>query len=173
MIGLANLVRRGDTVTSEIGLKFGSMKARVDSSQGPNEFHISTPEGTLSVRGSFGRVSYFVDKGLNFCDVEGIWRLNTNIGKTNVQPGECTDNKLTPSTVISSRHRDTRMGDPNGGTTRKEEDNLRNNGGGRGIFSFSGSSNNQVKLYGNPPMPSPSSSSGSCQCPNGGESSGN
>ena len=51
-VGIKQFTKVEGKASMRLGLKYGSMRARVDASRGPNDFRVSTPVATLSVRGS-------------------------------------------------------------------------------------------------------------------------
>ena len=146
-IGIASF-RRGlqQQVTARIGLKYGSIHAEVDDSHGPNDFQVRTPVATLSVGGTGGDIG-FSYRGLGLFGTDGTWRAATPSGDINVGAGESTDENATPSGDLADARRDTQMGDPFGGLTQEEIDNLLRNGGGRGIFGFAGNGNAMGVLF--------------------------
>jgi hypothetical protein len=145
-IGIGSL-RQGARrkVTTRVGLKYGSIHAKVDPSQGPNDFQIRTPVATLSVRGTGGDVG-FSHQGMGVNGTEGTWNNNTSGGDTGVGAGETSDGDGTPSGDLDDEDRDTRNGDPHGGTSDEEENNLNQNGGGRGGFDFNGNGTSDTDL---------------------------
>jgi hypothetical protein len=137
-IGIGELSRSGQTVKARLGLKYGAVRASVDSTRGPNDFQVATPVATLSVRGSGGGLTFWADLGLMMCCTDGSLQLSVGGKKRRVHPAECTDQRLQQSIAMTQARIDTKMGDPNGGTTPVEQANLNANGGGRGVFGFNG-----------------------------------
>jgi hypothetical protein len=137
-IGIAQLRQSGEVVTARLGLKYGAVRAHVDSTRGPNDFQVATPVATLSVRGSGGGLAFSADLGLLLCCTDGWLQLSLPGKKRRVYPAECTNDQLQQSIALTRARGDTQPGDPNGGTTATEAASLIANGGGRGIFTFSG-----------------------------------
>ena len=136
-VGIASL-RAGpqERVTARVGLKYGSIHAQVDPSQGPNDFQIRTPVATLSVRGTGGNVG-FGHQGMGTSGTDGTYNNDTSNGDTDVDEGEQSDEDGTPSGDLDEEDRNLPNGDPNG-QGGDEEKNLDQNGGGRGGFDFIG-----------------------------------
>ena len=140
-IGIGEFRKRGELVTMRVGLKYGAMRARVDSARGPNDFRVKTPVATLSVRGSGGRFG-FSEMGLGAHSTEHTWRVFGQGNRVmNLGEGESTDGNLTHSAELASTLRDTQMSDPHDYSDAVAARNLRNNGGGSGIIGFAGNSN--------------------------------
>jgi len=136
-VGIASF-RKDDEqeVTTRLGLKYGSIHADVDSSEGPNDFQVATPVATLSVRGTGGGMGVS-ELGLGICGDVGIWNLDTPFGWIPVGAGQCSDDQATPWPTMLKSHLDTKTGDPRG-LNPLENLNLIDNGGGRGQFGFFG-----------------------------------
>jgi len=152
-LGVGTLRKQGRLLKARVGLKYGSMHTTVETARGPNDFQVATPVATLSVRGTRGRIAFWGDFGLRLCGKKGTWEVATDRRKKNVHHGECTDGQLTPHVTLAGRRRDTKMGDPHGGLSKGETENLRKYGDGRGIFSFSGSGTNGLHASGLSSLP--------------------
>lgn len=131
-IGIKEFSKTGGKANMRLGLKYGSMRARVDASRGANDFRVSTPVATLSVRGSGGGMGYWGDLGFGFHGFEGEWHVDLGDGNTqNVGSGEWTDGQGQKSTDVEDQRHDSDLGDPHGGLTQDEGDRSRDNGDGR------------------------------------------
>ena len=140
-MGIGEFRKRGDKVTTRVGLKYGAMRAKVDSTRGPNDFRVKMPVATLSVRGSGGRFG-FSEMGAGARSTEHTWRvLGEGNRAMNLGEGESTDGNLTPSSELAGTLRDTQMSDPHDYSDAVAARNLRNNGGGSGIIGFAGNGN--------------------------------
>jgi len=137
-VGIGEFRKKGKLVKTRVGLKYGSMRASVDSAAGPNDFRVTTPVATLSVQGTKGRIAFSGDLGLHIRGTQGNWNAKMGKRSMNVGAGESTDGKLTLSSELASGNRDPQMGDPSG-LTPLERRNLNLYGGGRGIMGFAGS----------------------------------
>lgn len=147
-----------DKVKVRMGLKYGYLNAKVDASKGKNDFQVATPVGTLAAKGSQVSVG-FTTLGLGVNGQAGFWSVNTQRGNSRVGAGQQTDGQGTPNNQMADANRDTQTGDPFG-QTDSEYWNLINNGGGRGVFNFTGS------FQGGRVNPNPvSGSSGGCSGP--------
>jgi hypothetical protein len=60
-VGISDLRKDGDRATASIGLKYGTVHATVEGKQGSNDFRVSTPTATLSVRGSKAHLCSMAD----------------------------------------------------------------------------------------------------------------
>ena len=142
-IGIKEFSKQGQHVKAELGLKYGTMRAQVDSTKGTNDFKVVMPVATLSVRGTGGSMGYSGDFGMNMNSTQGPWNVtNGGGGSTNVGAGGQTNGNLTNGGTLNAQNRNTQMGDPNGGTTGNEGNNLMNNGSGLGIVGFAGGGGN-------------------------------
>jgi len=141
-IGIGEFRKRGNLVTTRMGLKYGAMRARVDSARGPNDFQVKMPVATLSVRGSGGRFGFSGDMGAGAQSTQHTWRVFGEGNRAmNLGEGESTDGNLTHSSELASTLRDTQMSDPHDRSDAAATRNLRNNGGGSGIIGFAGNAN--------------------------------
>ena len=136
-IGIGTFRRQGRLVKTQLGLKYGSLHARVRREQGPNDFSVATPVATLSVRGSTAHVgSWGCVLGVN--GVVGLWYVDSQ-GKTQiVHPGESTDQDLTHWDKITQLDGDLKFYQYFGDLSPLELWNLLQNGGGRGPFDATG-----------------------------------
>lgn len=74
-VGIQEFSKKAGLANMRLGLKYGAMRARVDSSRGKkNDFRVSTPVATLSVRGSGGSFGF----GGPGCFGLHIWSGNWN-----------------------------------------------------------------------------------------------
>lgn len=117
----------GGLVRTRLGLKYGAMRATVDSSRGANDVQISTPVATLSVRGTEGDIGYSSDRGLGLRGRDGTWRLAVGPRTRNVRAGERGNNQLTHSFEIIKRQREIVLGDVSGGLSSDEIESIVNN----------------------------------------------
>ncbi len=145
-IGIREFYMKGAQATGRLGLKYGSVKAKVDSAAGPNDFEVDTPVATLSVRGSGGYAAMWGDLGLYFKGTSGKWQMQDRKGSRGVGKGEWTNDKLTRSGELLAMFREAQMGDPSGGLTHRELRNMRRFGDGRGIINFVGNGSQFTQL---------------------------
>ena len=135
----------GGAVKANLGLKYGSMRLKVDRSRGASDFSVSTAVATLAVRGTDGLMSFFADLGVALWGEEGTWAVETSPvrtpylvkGNQRSQRGT-SQGRPRRSSNIKNMERDVQLGDSSGGQTEAEKENLWENGGGRGIFGFAG-----------------------------------
>jgi len=155
-IGLGELRKQGDKATAKLGLKYGTIHAKVERGRGPNDFSVATPVAVASVRGTAGDVGYSGDMGMGVDGHAGTWNVASRRRSRKVRRGESTDGNMTAPSQIALNQRDTRMGDIFGGLTPTEIQNLRDNGGGRGIIGFTGGGSGLVLTQPRPEPRSPS-----------------
>ena len=82
-MGISELRKQGNVVKSTVGIKYGSIHASIDSTKGANDFKISTPVATLSVRGSSGNIGFTMDSSspaMHFAADTGHWMMNSTGG---------------------------------------------------------------------------------------------
>jgi len=86
-IGIRELRKRGQEVKADVGLKYGTMRASVESGRGKNDFRISTPVATLSVRGSSADVGFMADSSRMLDAKAGLWRVLRKLALAQAQEG--------------------------------------------------------------------------------------
>lgn len=133
-VGIASFHKQGTHVRTRIGLKYGTVRVKVDSSKGTNDFSVETPEATLSVRGTQGECSYSGDSGTSLDSGTGTWNVSSRGQQQTVQGTQSTDSKLTDADELAMQKRSTRMGDASGGITDAERKSLNRHGGTDRIF---------------------------------------
>lgn len=85
-IGIAQLAKDGTALRTKLGMKYGSVRATVDSTKGLHDFQVSTPVATLSVRGSEAGIGSS-DFGLGLDVTAGNWPMNPGAGGQNGTAG--------------------------------------------------------------------------------------
>jgi len=143
-LGIKEFCKDGGQVKARLGLKYGSMRAQVDSSRGPNDFQVATPVATLSVRGTGGILTYSGDLGLLLYCTDKVWKVVGYYGGRKVYTGEWTTGDLKRAIEYLSENRWTNPGDPHGGLSLQELEFLRKFGSGRVFFLFLGGGNQTV-----------------------------
>ena len=141
-IGISQFRRSGAKATARVGMKYGSIRASVAKGRGPSDFKVKTPVATLSVRGSDSEFALLVDNPdpLKINVDTGNWNMVGPSASHTAGPGESTNNSGTQNSQNLVDQRDVQLGDASGGLTPQEQNNLNQNGDGRGTFSNSGSS---------------------------------
>jgi hypothetical protein len=140
--GIAELAKTGNHVKTRMGMKYGTMKVKVDSSRGTNDYSVSTPDATAAVTGTSGNIGVGLSTALD--GKTGTWSFSKNRNKQNlpVSAGQSGNSgNMDLASNLQGQNLDPGMGDVNGGLTAGERNNLINNGGGQAIFSFAGSTN--------------------------------
>ncbi len=146
-IGIREFYMRRQKASGQLGVKYGSVRAKVNSAAGENDVRVSTPVATLSVRGSGGTLAMWGDLGLYFRGQSGRWELTNPAGqKQGVTKGEWTDGDGSRSGELLAMFRHVPFGDPLGGLTPRELRYLRRHGDGRGVIGFVGSGHQFTQL---------------------------
>jgi hypothetical protein len=157
-MGIGEFRRSGKKAKVRLGLKYGTMRTSVNPGRGPNDFEISTPVATLSVRGSRGRYGFTGDKGLSLQTYTGHWAVKGQGAPThNLRGREQATRRINSSKVnttasIQQMKRQTRLGDYFG-LSRQEVKSQVNNGQGRGIIGYTGGGTQARKVVGPKPKP--------------------
>jgi hypothetical protein len=137
-----------------VGLKYGSVRADVQPIEGvkKSDLQVVTPVATASVTGTRGAVGFTGDSGMRMQGTRGTWLVRAGLRRRNIKPGQGTTGTLTPPRELALQSRNPQLGDVHGGLNDTEQTNLRDNGGGRGVFGFTGGRTEQTSLE-----PTPSS----------------
>lgn len=134
-IGIGELRQKGDEVKADLGLKYGTVRASVDSSRGKNDFRISTPVATLSVRGSWANVGFMADSPRMLDAGAGLWRVlrlltlaeaRPDIAERIVQAGEVANSTPETPITIALKQRATQMFDGYGVTFTEQKTLIQN-----------------------------------------------
>ncbi len=134
-MGIAELRKSGQQVSAAVGLKYGMVRASVESARGPNDVRIATPTATLAVRHSKANVA-FAEFGMGLHVQQSPWRATNNVSLVRTfYPGQVTNDNLTPWNTLAPLLRAIYFGDHRG-LTPSERQFLANFGEGRGQFRF-------------------------------------
>jgi len=148
-IGIGELRKKGDEVKAQLGLKYGTMRASVETGRGTNDFRISTPVATLSVRGSSADVGFMADSSRMIDAKAGLWRVlrlltlakaRPEVGERIVQAGEVANSSPETPITIALQQRATQLFDSFGVTTSEQKTLIRNPTGSRPNNTPSGGS---------------------------------
>ena len=134
--GISEFRRKAGVARTSLGLKYGSMSVHVEKARGPQDFEVSTPVATMSVRGTDGNIRFAGDLGLLLDGQSGTWQVIAGPRRRQVGAGDSTDSKLTKSGDVKQRRRYTPLGDTSGGLSNLETTRMRKHPGGRQIFGF-------------------------------------
>ena len=140
-IGIASFRKQGKLVRTRLGLKYGALRAKVDSTQGANDFRLRTAGGTLAAKGSEIHAARWGDFALQFKGMSGTWEAKVGSKLAEIFAGEWTDAELNQPVETLLLKLNIQLGDPHGGLTKAELLNLLRYGGGRGILGFIGNPN--------------------------------
>jgi|GEM_PF-1399559 len=141
-IGIASFRKRGELVQTRLGLKYGAIRAQVDSSRGANDFRVRTAVGTLAATGTGGYMAQWGDFSFQAKGTDGAWEAAIANRIASLIAGEWTDKNLSQPLASLLEKYNSKVGDPHGGLTVAELKNLLVNGGGRGIVGFVGNARN-------------------------------
>lgn len=150
-IGISELRQDGAMFQAKIGLKYGTIHAKVEKSAGPNDVKVTTPVATMAVRGSDAAVSAMVDAPGIVESYSGVWKTTTSSGSQNVQPGQAATSTLTQWVQIAQERRDPGLAIT--GMTGQEKKMIVENGGGRGIIGGGAPSNSDTGTIAPPSLP--------------------
>jgi len=148
-IGIAELRKRGDEVKAQLGLKYGTMRASVETGRGRNDFRISTPVATLSVRGSSADVGFMADSTRMLDAKAGLWRVlrllalaeaRPDIAERIIQAGEVANSTPETPITIALQQRASQLFDSFGVTTSEQKTLIQNPTGSRANNTPSGGS---------------------------------
>ncbi len=147
--GIREYSKKGKHVKARLGLKYGYINGKVDSSRGTNDYRVKTPVATLAVTGTSGNIGYTSDQGMGIKGTTGTWKIGTPKGNQNIKPGQQSNNKRSLPSQVNSQKFAVAVGDPLG-QTGKEKKNLGDNSGGRGLLILN---NNTGGLLPPPKLP--------------------
>ena len=134
-IGISDCYKKGRLVRTHLGLKYGSIRTKVDRSRGPNDFKVATPVATLSIRGSGGHTAFSGDRGFGHGTDTGSYNVTSGNGRSNnVNQGETNDGNRNPSDVITQNNLAPGMGGI-WGLNRNEQRSINRHGRGQGIWT--------------------------------------
>jgi hypothetical protein len=146
-IGIRDFYLQGSKAAGKLGVKYGSVRAKVSPAAGENDFRVATPVATLSVRGSGGTLAMWGDLGLFFRGQSGKWVLDPpGAPERVITKGEWTKGDGTRSKELLAQFGHVPFGDPLGGLTDDELGHLRRYGDGRGVIGFAGSGHQFTRL---------------------------
>lgn len=131
-------------IRANLGLKYGSMRLKVDRSRGASDFSVSTAVATLSVRGTDGWMAFFADLGVALRGAEGTWAVIKGIKSRAVSGNQRTNNALDRSDKIKTLERNGQLSDLTGGSTADETLNLAYNRDGRSLLGGTGNPNSST-----------------------------
>jgi hypothetical protein len=129
-MGIREFRGKGKVTKTSLGLKYGVIKAEVDSTRNANDFKVKVHNTTLAVTGTKGIISGFVDLGAWLFSTEHTWRMTNNNGEQNIPEGGQGNQGLEHGLV--GKGLDTQQGDTGGGLGAAYQWFLRMLGFGRG-----------------------------------------
>jgi hypothetical protein len=130
-IGISEFRKEGKTAKTRLGLKYGTLRAKVGNNVGLSDWRVKTPTATLSVRGSEMEGGFSPNGGPIGFSHESPLTLSTRFTSQTVNPGESVTSTPTPPIRRMLRAFVPFMGDSSAGTTRTERQTYRRNSGGR------------------------------------------
>jgi len=127
--GIRDFTKKGNLATMRLGMKYGAMSARVDATRGANDFRVSTPVATLSVRGSVGSWGFWAGK-LGFHSGQSDWQGDYYNGWSRTAGAkEWLADPEKRSSDVENQKNDPGLGDPQGQTS-SDKGNSDGQGGG-------------------------------------------
>jgi len=135
-MGIGEFKKEGKLTKMKVGLKYGSLHARVERARGPSDFRVATPVATLAVTGSEGISRFSGDFGFEMTCQSGKWDLKKGFKSLKLTGGESTDNHFTKPINITKKLSTLHLGNALGGLSQREIKFMRNHGSGRGILGF-------------------------------------
>lgn len=141
-MGIAELSKEGNAARARLGLKYGRVRAEVETSAGPTDMQIQTAAATLSVRGSGANVAHM---GMNTraSSYRGSWGLFSPAGFTVLSAGQGGDNQMTPWQTTNTKGTQPGLLGQLHGLSGGEKNFLLFNGSGRSLPGF-------LSPFGNP-----------------------
>ena len=141
-VGIASFRKQGKLVRTRLGLKYGAIRARVDSSQGANDFRVRTAVGTLAATGSGIEIAQSGDFCFQAKGLDGSWQGQVANRVISLIAGEITDQNLSPPVVALLDNHAANIAPT--GMTLPELNNIlvNNSSSGRGIIGFVGNAKN-------------------------------
>jgi len=135
-MGIREFRKEGDVTKTRLGLKYGSIRAKVEKARGPSDFRVTTPVATLAVAGTSGEVAYMGDFGFNLKGKTGSWQARVGRKLRQIQELETLDSTLALYVDMVKSKMLPKLGDMFGGLTGRERLSMRDNSGGRGAIGF-------------------------------------
>jgi hypothetical protein len=93
-MGIREFKKSEKVTTTKIGLKYGVIKARVDSTRNPNDFKVKVQNTTLAITGSGGVAGGFADAGAFFANLFGEMGVSNAAGFLQLLEGHFTNGTL-------------------------------------------------------------------------------
>jgi len=143
-VGISSFRKKGNLVKTDLSLKYGAIDAKVDSTQGGNDFRLVTPTRTLAAAGTSGKAARWGDFSLQFKGTTGAWKSIAPRRVSTVHAGQWVNRTTTPSINLLLAKLDTKLGDPHGGLTRSEMKEVQQNPASvqtsapKGVATFTG-----------------------------------
>ena len=139
-IGISEFRKKGKTAKTRLGLKYGTLRAKVGNNVGPSDWRVKTPTATLSVRGSEMEGGFSPNGGPRGFSHESPLTLSTRFTSQTVNPGESVTSTPTPPIRRMLRAFVPFMGDSSAGTTPVERSTYIHHSGGRAAVGGPGPS---------------------------------
>jgi len=141
-MGISQFRKQAQVTRTQVGLKYGSVRADIDKARGPSDFRVRTAVATAAAQGT-GGLAKFDETGMGMTSTESNWLVTNATGGLDLAAGEHTNGRLTRSIELARARRDNRMVSFFG-LTPGERWLLLNHGGGRGGFDFFSNASDQI-----------------------------
>lgn len=133
--GIRSARKQGNHAETRVGLKYGSITADVDSSQGTNDTRVSTPVLTMAAKGTGCNLATG-DMGTGAQGTHGTWAVTGQGGQSkNLPNGQQTNGQFAGTNQINNKQFASNVGNLPG-TTGNDRKFLNQFGSGRGLFNF-------------------------------------
>ncbi|MFP3937994.1 MAG: FecR domain-containing protein [Phycisphaerae bacterium] len=136
-MGIGELSKEGDSARAHMGLKYGRLRAEVETTAGPTDMRIQTAAATLSIRGSGAKVAHMGTQ-TRASSYQGSWGLSSPSGFTVLSSGQGGGNAMTPWQTTNTKGTQPGLLGQLHGLSGSEKNHLLFNGSGRSLPGFLG-----------------------------------
>ena len=135
-VGLSEMRKKDKVATAKLGLKYGTIHAAVETTEGDNDFEVATPVATLSVRGCAADITHYgITTDVNVTDQ--FWTMRAGRRRMLLRQGQQSNNNMPLPVVIRQGKSNVRMSQK--GMSSGEQWSLLNFGSGQGLMTLGGS----------------------------------
>jgi hypothetical protein len=145
-MGIGEFSKRGNAAKARLGLKYGRVRAKVETTAGPTDMQIQTAAATLSVRGSGANVAH-MGMQTRASSYQGSWGLFSPAGFAVLSQGQSGNNSMTPWQNINTSGKQAGLLGPLHGLSPLEQLLLLFNDSGRSLPGFLSPFNDPSGLF--------------------------
>ncbi|HET6427785.1 MAG TPA: FecR domain-containing protein [Phycisphaerae bacterium] len=156
-LGIGQFRKVGQVTCTQLGMKYGSIRASVEKARGPNDFRVATPVSVFAVTGTGGTMAYTGDFGFALDGDHGSWATRCGARHRGTRGTEDVNTTFVRNIYLVQAAYQPFLGPV--GLSRSEQRSLFFLGGGRGIIGFDGAGQGARVLLRRPPPCSGSSGS--------------